>query len=58
MTQKDLAEKSGVSQVTISFIENSLSTPMEETKRKLVKALGYKLEDIFPKKPASEEDSR
>ncbi|MCD6217427.1 helix-turn-helix transcriptional regulator [bacterium] len=48
MTQKELAEKSGVSQVTISFIENSLSTPMDLTKQKLARALKCTPKDLFP----------
>ena len=48
MTQKELAEKSGVSQVTISFIENSLSTPMDLTKQKLSRALKCTPKEIFP----------
>ena len=48
MTQKELAEKSGVSQVTISFIENSLSAPMDLTKQKLARALKCAPKDLFP----------
>jgi len=48
MTQKELAAKSGVSQVTISFIENSLSTPMGLTKQKLARALKCMPAQIFP----------
>ncbi len=49
MTQKDFAQKSGVSQVTIAFIENQLSEPMQLTKEKLARALGVPAEKIFPK---------
>ena len=54
MTQKDLAKASGVSQITISFIENGLSEPMENTKAKLARALRVEPENLFPKanKPA------
>jgi transcriptional regulator with XRE-family HTH domain len=48
MTQKELAEKSGVSQVTISFIENELSVPMDLTKQKLSRALKLTPKEIFP----------
>ena len=48
MTQKELAEKSGVSQVTISFIENSLSAPMDLTKQKLARALKCTPQQLFP----------
>ena len=51
MTQKQLAEKSGVSQVTISFIENQLSNPMDLTKQKLARALAVTPEELFPEKP-------
>ena len=48
MTQKKLAEKSGISDVTISFIENSLSVPMDLTKQKLARALKCTPKDLFP----------
>ncbi len=50
MTQKELAKASGVSQVTISFIENQLSEPMDLTKQKLARALKVAAEKIFPPK--------
>ena len=50
MTQKALAKASGVSQVTISFIENNLSEPMELTKQKLARALKVDPEKLFPTK--------
>jgi transcriptional regulator with XRE-family HTH domain len=50
MTQKDLAKASGVSQVTISFIENGLSEPMDLTKQKLARALKIEPEKLFPPK--------
>ena len=49
MTQKDLAKVSGVSQVTISFIENGLSEPMDMTAERLAKALKVEVEKLFPK---------
>ncbi|HDS30352.1 MAG TPA: XRE family transcriptional regulator [Firmicutes bacterium] len=48
MTQKELAKVSGVSQVTISFIENQLSEPMDLTKQKLARALKVEPEALFP----------
>jgi len=48
MTQKDLAKASGVSQVTISFIENGLSEPLDLTKQKLSRALKIEPEKLFP----------
>jgi len=48
MTQKELAKTSGISQVTISFIENQLSDPMELTKEKLSRALKVPPDKLFP----------
>ena len=45
-TQKELAEASGVSQVTISFIENGVSLPMDITLAKLANALDCEIEDL------------
>ena len=56
MTQKDLAKASGVSQVTISFIENGLSEPMDLTKQKLSRALKVEPEKLFP--PAVKKGTR
>lgn len=56
MTQKELSEKSGVSQVTISFIENSLSTPMDLTKLKLSRALKCFPQSIFSQEQKTNED--
>jgi len=49
MLQKELSKISGVSQVTISFIENGLSEPMELTKQRLAEALGVDLQTLFPR---------
>lgn len=49
MTQKELAKASGVSQVTISFIENGLSEPMDLTMQKLARALKVRKDRLFPK---------
>ena len=48
MTQKELAAAAGVSQVTISFIENQLCHPMALTKEKLARALKVDADKIFP----------
>lgn len=49
MTQKDLSEKSGVSQVTISFLENDLvENPTDLTKQKLAMALRCTSLQLFP----------
>ena len=49
MTQKDLAKASGVSQVTISFIENGLSEAADLIAEKLAKALKVDREKLFPR---------
>jgi putative transcriptional regulator len=48
MTQDELAEKAGVTKATISLIENDKQTPTLITKKKIAKALGLTVEDIFP----------
>ena len=50
MTQKDLAKASGVAQITISFIENGLSEPMDLTKERLARALKVEPEALFPRR--------
>ena len=47
-TQKELAKASNVSEITIRFIENQSSEPMDLTKQKLARALKVDVEDIFP----------
>jgi len=56
MTQKDLAKASGVSPVTISFIENGLSEPMDLTKQKLSRVLKVEPEKLFPRSGRSDDD--
>jgi len=49
--KSELARRAGVSLITIGRIENGYSCRVE-TKRKIIKALGYKLSDrnlVFPK---------
>ena len=46
MTQKELASASGISQVTISFIENGHTSPMDLTLSFLANALGCDIEDL------------
>lgn len=48
LTQRELAKLSGLTQVTISFIENGLADPMDLTKAKLAKALGVSVKTLFP----------
>ena len=50
MSKSELARKANVSPITIARIEKGFSCRLE-TKRKIIKALGYKLSDrdkIFP----------
>ena len=54
MTQKELAKASGVSQATISLIENQLQQPMELTKQKLARALKISPDKLFPPKESQE----
>lgn len=46
LTQKDLAERSGVSRVTISKYESSGSSPSPLSVRKIAKALGADPRDL------------
>lgn len=47
LSQKMLAQKSGVPQSVISYVENDLTTPNLATALRLAKALGVAVEDIF-----------
>ena len=50
MLQKELSKISGVSQVTISFIETGIvRKPLESTKQALAYALGVDLQTLFPR---------
>ena len=46
-TQLELAERSGVSQQAISFIENGRNSPSESTIRLLADALGVSVTDLL-----------
>jgi len=46
-TQLELAERSGVSQQAISFIENGRNSPSESTIRLLADALGLSVSDLL-----------
>lgn len=48
MTQDELAKASGLAKTTISLIENHKHTPTTITKKKIAKALGKPVEEIFP----------
>ena len=47
MTQFKLALLAGITQSRLSYFENSLLTPTEEEKRKIAKALGMRVQEIF-----------
>nr|WP_281277941.1 helix-turn-helix transcriptional regulator [Pacificibacter maritimus] len=47
MTQKDLADKAGVSRQTIAAIEKAKYTPSLELAFKIARVFGQPLEDVF-----------
>ena len=47
ISQEVLAQKVGVSRITINSIENGRSTPKINVAMKIAEALGKKVEDIF-----------
>ena len=52
LSQKDLAEVSGIGQDTISGIESGRHEARPSTLRKLAEALDVEVADFFPKSPA------
>jgi len=44
LTQAELAELAGVKALTISLIENGKSAPQARTRKKLERALGYRID--------------
>ena len=46
LTQPELAEKAGISHITLNRLENSKQNPSFKTIRKLAEALGVKPGDI------------
>jgi transcriptional regulator with XRE-family HTH domain len=48
ITQFQLRLQTGIHQSKISFIENGLISPREDEKKKLAKALGVRVAEIFP----------
>lgn len=46
LSQEELAEKAGISRVSLSFIENG-RVPNGDTMLKIAKALGKSVEEIF-----------
>ncbi|MHA2032975.1 MAG: helix-turn-helix transcriptional regulator [Candidatus Kariarchaeaceae archaeon] len=47
ISQYALALQTGIPQSRISIIENSLTQPTEEEKKKIAKVLGLQVKDIF-----------
>lgn len=56
LTQAQLANKSGVSQQAISFIESSRNTPSEGTLRLLAKALACPVSELLGESPEAEKE--
>jgi len=50
LTQEDLANKAGSSQIRISLLERGLAQPTLEEAARIAAVLGSKSEEIFPKK--------
>lgn len=48
MTQRELAEESGLSQVAITKVETGRINPRRSTKKILALSLDYEVSDIFP----------
>jgi transcriptional regulator with XRE-family HTH domain len=57
-SQYDLMIKSGVSQPRISLIERGYVIPTEDERKKIAKALNYKVTDIFPENGGRQEEER
>lgn len=55
ISQYVLALQTNIPQPRISIIENELVEAKAEEKRKLAKALGLKVEDIFPQEVTNEQ---
>ena len=51
LTQQQLAEKAGVTRVTVARVEASLEEPYPTTVRKLANALGLEPEDLMDPLP-------
>lgn len=47
-TQKELAGKAGITEATLSFVENGLTEASDLTKQKIANAFGVEVEDLFP----------
>lgn len=56
-TQAELASKSGLTGVTISFIERGITDPAELSKAKLARAFGKSIPYLFPSSEETHSDS-
>ena len=48
LNQWDISVKTGIPQSKLSLIERGYVDPKKDEKKKIAKALGYKVTDIFP----------
>lgn len=48
LTQYDLWKKTRIPQSSISLIERGFISPNEKSKKKISKALGVRIEEVFP----------
>ena len=53
LTQWDIAIKTGISQPTLSLFERGYKIPKEDEKKRIAKALGCKVRDVFPTEEAA-----
>jgi len=49
MSLYDLRARTGISVSKLSLVERGIEQPSEEEKRRLSRALGVQLQDLFPK---------
>jgi len=58
VTQFQLRLVTGIHQSKISFIENGLVEPREDEMKRLSRALGVQMHELFPKKETSQQGVR
>lgn len=54
LTQKNLAERVGISRANLTNIENGRRTPSIKTARKLANALGSTIDELFEREDEAE----